>query len=133
LKEAPTKIAMSRFVTLRCNVCKITLICFNDYDKFQITKNACQFCADAQVKLNYAPKESPLPMQANQHIGCIYCDKVVRSLIEFPSNIEKDQTEQTSNESASNVTNAIKPVSKADEVSTPIIIVSKKKNKKGRR
>lgn len=133
MKEAPTKIAISTFVTLKCNVCKKTLSCFKEYDKFEVTKNACQFCGDAQVKINYPPNESPLPMQANQHMGCIYCDKVVRSLIEFPSNLEREEPNTTPIVNANPLVEPTKPVSKPLGEGTPIIIISKKKSKRGKK
>ena len=127
LKQLPTKISMSRILSLKCNSCRKVLKCFNDYEKFEITKNACSICGIAQVKLNYASSESPFLNQANQHTGCIYCDKEVKQLIEFPDSI-RNSTEETKKEEKVIDQNKLKPKENAS-----IIIVTKKKGKKGRR
>ena len=130
LKELPSKIAISTSVTLKCNGCKKTLKCFKDYEKFEITKkNGCSICGVAQVKLNYAASESPFPMYANQHVGCIYCDEVIKKLVEFPDKLKDEIEENDMKKEDSKVDEEkLKPKS-----NTPVIIVSKKKGRKGRR
>lgn len=127
-KEAPTRIAISNFVLLRCNQCKTTLKGFKDNEGFKITKQACEECGCAQVKANYPVRESPFPFFANQHIGCIYCDNVMRHLMEFPET-SQSATDQKEEEKTEKVE---KPSQEKLEENPPVIIISKKKKKKRR-
>lgn len=66
------------------------LKCFKDYEKFKITKDECEECQCAKIKVNYSPKESPFPSFANQRIGCVYCDSNLKDLVEWPERFNPD-------------------------------------------
>lgn len=130
LKEAPSRIAISSVVVLKCNSCKSQLKCFKDYDKFEITKTACEECGCAQVRVNYPVKESPFPFYANQHTGCMYCDITLKRLVEFPESSTKP--EQKDEKTAKTEEEQKDTEKDKQEESTPIIVVTKRKKKKKR-
>lgn len=127
LKEAPSKISISNNVMLKWNNCKNTLKCFEDHEKFGITKNACKECGSAEVRVHYAVKESPFPFYANQHAGCIYCDEFLRKLVEFPENATPGPQVEAKEENKVEEPK-IKKDNDSDDV--PKIIVSKKKKRR---
>lgn len=132
LKEAPVRIAISTFVLLRCASCKSTLKCFKDNEGFSVSETPCDECGCAKVRVKYSLKESPLPLFANQHFGCIYCDSALRNLIEFPKPRDgpavaeqpKDAKKKPKDQPASKA-NTNKPA----EPSSVIIITKKKKRR----
>ena len=89
LKEAPTRIAISSYVTLKCTQWKSIYKCFEEYDEFEILKTAWADCQGATIRVRYPAKDSPLPHHANQYSSCIFCDSELRRLVVFPESKDK--------------------------------------------
>lgn len=84
MKIVPGKGRKDPSVNLRCGLCKYQITCFKNHTKFEILTIKCDNCESAFVRVNYSVKESPFPLSANQHSGCIYCDDVFKGIIELP-------------------------------------------------
>jgi len=117
MKKIKPKNKRDTSIHLRCSQCKYEFSCFKDCDKFEILKNGCENCNSSLVRVNYPVKDSPFPMSANQHTGCLFCDEVYKEIVEYPEASENSSS-QPENKKAED-----KP---AD---TGGIIISKKKKR----
>jgi hypothetical protein len=96
LKKIKPKSKLDTNIYLRCTQCKYEIVCFKDCQKFEILKASCEECDNALIRVNYPVKDSPFPMYANQHAGCLHCDDVFRTIVEFPEFSEVPEYIETS-------------------------------------
>ena len=86
-------------------------------------------CKNALIRVNYPVKDSPFPMYANQHSGCMFCDDVFKKIVELPPTTEKSVDDNKDENATTNPENSSENVEKPQKTKEGEIIVKKKKKK----
>lgn len=130
VKSAKAKGKKDTSINLLCGYCKYQITCFKDHTKFEVLTTQCDRCESAHIRVSYPVKESPFPLSANQHTGCMYCDDIFKSLITLPP--AKKLPEKKEENAPTNVgeDGDELPIVKTEEKTETPGIISKKKKKR---
>lgn len=128
LKKINPKNKRDTNIYLRCTNCKYEIVCFKDCEKFEIMKDGCEICNSSIIRVNYSVKESPFPLSANQHTGCLHCDEVFHSIVDFPE--VKETTEKSEHAEQPADEENKEEAAQAPPKQAAGIVITKKKRKK---
>lgn len=67
---------------MACNSCNVVVHFFENAHRVKVSSETC-VCEAAIVDVDFNKAKSPLPGEATQHSGCVFCDPVFQNLVEL--------------------------------------------------
>ncbi|XP_067861629.1 DNA topoisomerase 3-beta-1 [Heptranchias perlo] len=68
---------------MACNKCNVVVHFFENAHRVKVSSETCDVCEAAIVDVDFNKAKSPLPGEATQHSGCVFCDPVFQNLVEL--------------------------------------------------
>uniref|UniRef100_UPI00398F633D DNA topoisomerase 3-beta-1-like n=1 Tax=Pristiophorus japonicus TaxID=55135 RepID=UPI00398F633D len=68
---------------MACNKCNVVVHFFENAHRVKVSSETCDMCEAAIVDVDFNKAKSPLPGEATQHSGCVFCDPVFQNLVEL--------------------------------------------------
>jgi DNA topoisomerase-3 len=65
-----------------CNRCNVVVKLLDNATKVTLTGDSCDECQSSILEVHFKNK-SPLPDNSTEHTGCIFCDPILRPLVEM--------------------------------------------------
>lgn len=68
---------------IACNKCNVVINLFENAHKITIADTSCQDCQSAILDVVFNKNKSPLAGGETEHTGCLFCDAVLRPLVQM--------------------------------------------------
>uniref|UniRef100_A0A4W3H8Y5 DNA topoisomerase n=1 Tax=Callorhinchus milii TaxID=7868 RepID=A0A4W3H8Y5_CALMI len=68
---------------MACNKCNVVVHFFENAHRVKVSSETCEICEAAIVDVDFNKTKTPLPDEATQHSGCVFCDPVFQNLVEL--------------------------------------------------
>ncbi|XP_061166711.1 DNA topoisomerase 3-beta-1-like [Saccostrea echinata] len=67
---------------MACNKCQVVINIFENAHKVSVSEEICDDCGAHIVDVDFNKDKTPLPSKETKHSGCVFCDSILKNLVE---------------------------------------------------
>jgi len=74
---------------MACNKCNVVVNLVENAHRIRATGSVCEACGATRLHVDFNKAKSPLTGGETEHVGCVFCDPVLTSLISLKHAVQR--------------------------------------------